>query len=249
MPFFFDQTNIEGAEEAEDMIPRADQFEYMLPAPEFQGVIEPARFSIVPIEATEDGTDIAQSRPAPKGIMGLFRRLGSSADHSPARPISGVERARQAKLKREREARCMFSISVPALRAIGIKHVHCRYDGGNDEGFAWLDRLEKADGTHFPADQLGPRLREMQVYEKLCDARILARREGISTDQQAAELLNFTRETLVQEWAYLLLGTHFGTGEYVMYGAFTVDLEACTITDDPQADPIVENIQIKKATN
>jgi hypothetical protein len=29
-----------------------------------------------------------------------------------------------------------------------------------------------------------------------------------------------------------------------MYGAFTVDLEACTIRDDPNADPLVQNIRI-----
>jgi hypothetical protein len=29
-----------------------------------------------------------------------------------------------------------------------------------------------------------------------------------------------------------------------MFGAFTVDLEARTITDDPRADPVVQNISI-----
>jgi hypothetical protein len=29
-----------------------------------------------------------------------------------------------------------------------------------------------------------------------------------------------------------------------MYGAFTVDLEACTITDDRNAGPVVQNIKI-----
>jgi hypothetical protein len=45
-------------------------------------------------------------------------------------------------------------------------------------------------------------------------------------------------------WASMLLGEGFGTGEYSMYGAFTVDLETCAITDNRNADPIVENIQI-----
>jgi hypothetical protein len=49
---------------------------------------------------------------------------------------------------------------------------------------------------------------------------------------------------LCNEWAAMLLGDSYGTGEYSMYGAFTVDLEACTIADDPHADPIVENISI-----
>ena len=42
----------------------------------------------------------------------------------------------------------------------------------------------------------------------------------------------------------LLLGRGFGTGEYCMYGAFWVDLEACTIIDDGNADPVVQNITI-----
>jgi len=49
---------------------------------------------------------------------------------------------------------------------------------------------------------------------------------------------------LCNEWASMLLGEGFGTGEYSMYGAFTVDLETCAITDDRDADPIVENISI-----
>jgi hypothetical protein len=252
MPFVFDQTNIEGAETAEDMTPRADQFEYMLPAPEFHSVVEAARFSILPPEPAEEAAVKPQAppvEPVRKGIMGLFRRLGSPA--SPLRPsqMTAQERQRQAKLRNDLQARRIFSILVPALRAIGVRRAYCRYDGGNDEGFAWLDRWETADGTPLPNELLGARLRDMKVYEQLCDAKLIPKGEGISIDQKAAELVNFTRETLTQEWAYMLLGTYFGTGEYVMYGAFLVDLEDCTITDDPEADPVVENIRIKKAAN
>ena len=33
------------------------------------------------------------------------------------------------------------------------------------------------------------------------------------------------------------LGNGYGTREYSMYGAFVVDLDACTIVDDRNADP------------
>ena len=42
----------------------------------------------------------------------------------------------------------------------------------------------------------------------------------------------------------MLLGVSYGTGEYSMYGAFTVDLATCTITDDRETDPVVQNIRI-----
>jgi hypothetical protein len=51
---------------------------------------------------------------------------------------------------------------------------------------------------------------------------------------------------LCDEWASMLRGDGFGTGEYSMYGAFTVDLETCAIIDDRNADPIVENIRISE---
>jgi hypothetical protein len=57
-------------------------------------------------------------------------------------------------------------------------------------------------------------------------------------------LKSFVRYSLCDEWATMLLGSGYGTGEYSMYGAFTVDLEACTISDDPDADPVVQNIEI-----
>jgi hypothetical protein len=252
MPFVFDQTDIDGAEDADDLIPRVEQFEYTLPTPEYRGVIEPARFSILPVERTEGEPAVPQSPPTQrvrKGIMRLFRGLSSSADRSQPRQISIQERQRRAKLKREQDAQCIFSILVPALRSIGVKRAYCRYDGGNDEGFARLDRFEMVNGAPFADDLLGPRLHEMNVHEKLRDVKITSPGEGVSVDREAAELASFARETLIQEWAYVLLGTHFGTGDYVMYGAFTVDLDACTITDDPKADPIVENIQIKNVGN
>jgi len=58
------------------------------------------------------------------------------------------------------------------------------------------------------------------------------------------QLRFFVLERLCEEWAEMLLGRGYGTGEYSMYGAFTVDLDTCTVTDDSNADPVVQNITI-----
>jgi hypothetical protein len=59
-------------------------------------------------------------------------------------------------------------------------------------------------------------------------------------------LKDIVEDWLCSEWASMLLGDSYGTGEYSMYGAFTVDLVGCTITDDRDAEPVVQNIEIAK---
>jgi hypothetical protein len=125
-----------------------------------------------------------------------------------------------------------------------------RYDGGNDEGFAWADCFEMQDGTRIDADTIGRRLYEMKVQDTLYDVGIMKRGsfrmlvpDGVS-DQEMERLNDVAMDWLCYEWAAMLLGRSFGTGEYSMFGAFTVDLETCMIVDDPDADPVVKNIQI-----
>jgi hypothetical protein len=43
-----------------------------------------------------------------------------------------------------------------------------------------------------------------------------------------------------------LLGRGYGTGPFWLYGAFTVDLDACTLVDDRNAGPVVQNIDIER---
>jgi hypothetical protein len=93
------------------------------------------------------------------------------------------------------------------------------------------------DGQRVRADELIQRLRASQLLQKLQDARAMP--------YGSADLKGIC-DWLSNEWASKLLSDSYGTGEYLMYGAFIVDLEACTITDDPKADPIVQNIEIVK---
>jgi hypothetical protein len=141
----------------------------------------------------------------------------------------------------EQRRRQLFAVVIPVLREIGAQRAYCRYDGGNDEGFSWLDNVEMQDGARIATDALEQRLSEVQLVEKLYAAGMMKRTDHMSEQEQ---LKSFVRYSLCDEWATMLLGSGYGTGEYSMYGAFTVDLEACTIRDDPAADPVVENIEI-----
>ena len=71
-------------------------------------------------------------------------------------------------------------------------------------------------------------------------------RDALQNEIDSFTLLQFEANALAIESAALLLGQGYGTGPYWLYGAFTIDLDACTILDDRQAEPIVENIQLER---
>jgi len=250
MPFVHDETEIEWPKDGSDLPPpRPDQFIY-LPAPEYRGVREPVGFSILPpaasVEPTESGTPAAPSptvQPPRRGILDVFRGHVDSATSQQQRRISFDEERRRAKLRREQQTKRLFAIMVPALQSAGVRRAYCRYDGGNDEGWAWLDHYQIKGGDRIELDVLAKQLYEMNVYDQLCASGFDAHLKGTASDQKIFELRGFA-SGLAHDWAMLLLGESFGTGEYSMYGAFTVDLDACTIIDDPHADPVVENIAI-----
>jgi len=141
------------------------------------------------------------------------------------------------------------SIVIPALQQIGGRRIYCRYDGGNDEGFAWFDSLALQDGQRIDLDAVAQRLHDAQVHAVLRSARVelkdpFSRTASGSLLERGA--LKYFVEMLCDDWATTLLGRSFGTGEFWMFGAFTVDLATCTVTDDPRADPVVQNIIIDR---
>jgi hypothetical protein len=143
-----------------------------------------------------------------------------------------AQRKRQAK-EAARRRQQLFSVVVPALRQLGGRRVHCVYDGGNDEGFAWFGSLETLD-AELSLDELCQRLAGTGVVDQLEEAGWLQH----STDNSRTELdalRDVFEYSLPEEWAALLLGESFGTGPFSMYGAFTVDLETLTIRDDRDA--------------
>jgi hypothetical protein len=125
-----------------------------------------------------------------------------------------------------------------ALKACGVAKVYCRYDGGNDEGFAWVDHVDLETGERLDLTALTERL----IANGISVPKRLPWQEDWSDERLVQDMLDFP---LATNWAATLLGGRsFGTGEYSMYGAFVADLVAQTITDDPKANPVVRNIKI-----
>src|SRR5215471_4874996 len=215
MPFVHDQTEVEYPDDGSDPAPpRADDFMY-IPPPEFGGAPEPVRFSISSLDASPD-TSAQQHR----GI--LDRLLGrSSQPAAPRQSQDAYEQERQrAQRLHEQRRQQLFGILIPALRDIGARRAYCRYDGGNDEGFAWLDSVELRSGARIDAPTLLEQLHVTRVRDELFDTGVVKRSGNRSDGEQLTDLV---RSWLSYEWASMLLGDSYGTGEYSMYGAFTVD--------------------------
>jgi hypothetical protein len=245
MPFVYDQTETQWPDEDSDPAPPSvDQFVY-IPVPQFGGARDPVEFSVPPftglIELVEPPQPAqpqpAEPEPQRRGLLG--RLLGQRPPSASAPPSPASYQASRQLLQRRHEQRRqqLFAAMVPALKEIGVRRIYCRYDGGNDEGFAWLESLEMRDGARIEGDAR----RDVQAQAVL-HATNRVKRSGAVTDE--AFLANLGCDWLGHEWASMLLGDSYGTGEYFMYGAFTVDLDACTVTDDTNADPVVENITI-----
>jgi hypothetical protein len=214
MPFVYAETEIENSDEDDDPPPpRVDQFVY-IKAVKFGGAREPVRFS----DPSRD-TATTQSRGVLAGLFGQ----------------------RQAPSEDDVLADKFAAIMLQALREIGGRQAYCRYDGGNDEGFAWLDSIETGDGGRLGVDAVVQRLSDIQIKDKLYAAGLMQNDAEMSDREQLYGLVRYGMPT---DWATMLLGSGYGTGEFWMYGAFSVDLEACTIIDDRHAEAVVENIEI-----
>jgi hypothetical protein len=265
MPFIYDETEIEWPEDDDDYEPsppRADQFVY-IPTPQWRrGNPEPIHFSVGPAAPGPESGEPPQpihNAPSTPGtlpqrsfwdiLLGRWRR--SSPPHRPQ--VSYEEKQRQRERQDEQRRQQLFAIAVPELQKTTVRRAYCRYDGGNDEGFSWPESFEMQDGARLSPRELAGQLKGGELLERLYAAKAMFSIGRVRLERGAViELDTFTDEEkaaavlgrLCHEWACMLLGSSFGTGEYSMYGAFTVDLEACTITDDPDADPVVENIKI-----
>jgi hypothetical protein len=225
----------------------------MTPA-EYRGEAASARFSILPLSAPAEPEPLIPEEPG-RPVQGERRSIlsrlfggthsagGQSDSEQQERQKRWEDSMRQARFLQQQRTQQLFSVMVPALRDLGVRRAYCRYDGGNDEGFSWLDHYETQAGEHIDTDTLVKQLYDMEIHDKLCVAGFQDHMRGVSTDQKMAEIKTFACVWLISDWACVLLG-NYGTGEYSMYGAFTVDLDECSVTDDPSARPIVENIEI-----
>jgi hypothetical protein len=253
MPFVHDETNIEWPEDGSEMSPpHASQFVYMTAA-EYRGeptaAREFARFSIVPFSASaelESPISAEAMQPVkvePRGILHRLFGWGRSGRNQQREREKVEDSIRRQILEQRRITQQLFSVMIPALRSLGVRRAYCRYDGGNDEGFSWLDRYETQGGERIDTDDLVKRLYEMGIHDKLYAGGFKDHMHGTSTNEKMSDVEMFACGWLIEDWAGVLLGS-YGTGEYSMYGAFMVDLDECSVTDDPNARPIVQNIEI-----
>lgn len=233
MPYVYDMTQVEWPEDDEDFEPpppRPEQFAYLAP-PDFGGAREPVRF----VDPSA-GIAVQSNVSAPEKPSFLQRIVGSlgRGQSNPPPPIV------------DDYGREIMRVLLPALREIGIRRLYCRYDGGNDEGFSWLDHGATVTGEIFDFETLLEKLAANGVDEKVPRQPFVLHLSAGTSPSPADLLRDNLRYALSDVWATLLLGRGFGTGEYSMFGAFVVDLEQCMVVDDPDADPIVENIELLK---
>jgi hypothetical protein len=216
MPYVFDFEK-PGNEDVDVAEPNLSHFEY-LPPPKMGGPQAPIRFS----------TDFPATVPRASALSRVFGRQAAAAEPDVF-------------------SNYMRENVLPALQSLGMKRAYCRYDGGNDEGFTWLDHIETQTGERISLAALMENMSTASMFAALLADFEAGKPPGIETpDFITGEYL--LRETLRDELASFaavhLLGRGYGTGPFYMYGAFTIDFETLTITDDLNAAPVVENITI-----
>jgi hypothetical protein len=162
------------------------------------------------------------------------KELGGPSSPAKLSIPTGTEPNNSEEFENPQEARAMHL----ALKACGVIKVYCRYDGGNDEGFAWVEYAELGGGERLDMTALAKRL----IANGVSPGKRMPWQRDWPDERVVQDMLDFP---LAVNWAAALLGGRgFGTGNYSMYGAFAVDLVMETITDDPKANPVVRNIEI-----
>jgi hypothetical protein len=181
-----------------------------LPPPEFGGPPNPVRVAVRPVTADADS--------GPVSLRDLYDRAESCKQGSGAEVVSATLAA--------------------SMAALGAVRTYCRYDGGNDEGFAYFDHCVFKDESVRDAHRVA---RDLIATNAALFANVRQVLDEFISGFPGTGLLEDARELLdmvvASEWAVQLLGNGYGTGQYTMYGAFWVDLHTGLVTDDPGAQP------------
>jgi hypothetical protein len=103
------------------------------------------------LDWTDDDEPIA---PKPSNFVYMpAKELGGPAGPARLRIPTGSEPYNDDELENPQETRALHL----ALKASGVAKVYCRYDGGNDEGFAWVDHAELGSGERLDTAALAKR--------------------------------------------------------------------------------------------
>ena len=111
---------------------------------------------------------------------------------------------------------------------LGILAIYGDYNGGHDEGFAELNRVELAGGETILAEDLTLKLVSGPISQ--IQPKALRQYYGgtlVSPEQK----VDFLLESVANDLATFLLGDGYGTGEFSMYGSFKFNLATGTIID------------------
>jgi hypothetical protein len=241
MPFYWGEGDAGWDEEEgrQGRPPQASQFRYSQPfhvlaPPQSIGHHESVQFSdqlpqppAVPFWRAAHG---------PRSLLGLL--LGQQARPPAPTPSLTLEQHQEVEAYHRQH---MLALVVSALRETGVRRVYCRYDGGSDEGFAWLDHAETQSGERLAPDLLARQLGRTDLLQRGIDAGLWHRRRVTRTQ----ELRDIADMQFAGECAARLLGMGFGTGAMLLYGALTVYLDTCTIADDPNASPVTRHFTIE----
>lgn len=228
MPYYFGEED-PGWDDLGDDAPRVTDFRYLKP-PDLGGSPDPVRFS----DAIEEPASPPQPLAPPS--LSIWQRLLGR------RPVARGETWEQRQARERQRAGYANALIAHAMRHAGIARAYCRYDGGNDEGWAWLDHFVTSAGERCSAESLADRLLQTDLLDKLVAAHAVFQHPD---GERRSHLIGAISDGLATDCAVQLLGSDFGTGPYFLYGAFVVDFTTCTIADDPRAEPVVENISIK----
>lgn len=194
-------------EEDEDFYPfdvPPEAFQY-LPPPEFGGPR-----GVVRVAVSAEQTAKRQTR---SGLFGMFGRKKTNAQDE-----------WNAKVEH-----CAAQLAEEMVK-LGAVRACIRYDGGNDEGFAWFEHCVMRDGS----------TRDVEELARDLEAAGVTRPADFYT---GGTFSNFLEDVIADTWCWRLLGYGWGAGPFVLYGACYVDLQTGVVTDDPDPAPVVRNIR------
>src|SRR5262245_7413878 len=112
----------------------------------------------------------------------LERRFRRAGQHQLAESMARQRQYNeQIAERRKRLGQTSLALVVVALREIGARRAYCRYDGGNDEGFAWFDHVELDSGERLASDATAERLAGTGLRARCIDAGLWSEEQEIRT--------------------------------------------------------------------
>jgi hypothetical protein len=206
--------------EDEEQIFKISDFQYV------ENIAYPARPD-GPVTFALDLPAVGSVRAATAAKPTLLDRLLGRAAKAPE-AFDSVKGFEEREKQYQDDSRRFLAAVTVAMRAAGVKSAYGHYNGGNDEGFSNFGRFMSASGSALELQDVTARLAKTDLASRLAAFR---------PDRAYGGEAGVLGEEIAEVCSVLLLGSGYGNGPFLMYGGFTIDFDACTITDDPAAEP------------